>query len=288
MSQFELAAAYHLAYDAANEIVDESGLVFDRLSYSRMKYGDGTATQKFADDLCGALVEEVPAIVEDRNPPEFLVAYKAVPPACYYLSKHCLDGVNALRADVGNSAGTIVKVHKDKVAATNYAAASPEEREKELSSIGFSLGSHRLTEGPVVILDDIRITGAAERTMLDVLREQNPRLVTLGYVAIFDRVQAQHNPGVENDLNASVVSGVSDLVPMIEKDNFELNIRTVKMILATPVEELAEFASIIPVELLGRIASGAEATGSDFMNQYATGYHAIKTAYDARRGQYVR
>jgi hypothetical protein len=270
----ETIAAHHLGYDANNDIVS-SGTNFEAATYSRMKYGDRAATLSLADDLSEALAAEQPHLIEGETAPEFLVAYKAVPPACYYLSRYCLDKLNITRNEQGLEPGRLIHVYKSRVAATNYAAASQAERQKELDDIGFSLEGRDITNVPVAVLDDIRITGAAEKKMIEVISPKRPSHLTLGYIALFDAAQAAASPHVENDLNISVVKSVIDLIPAVQNDNFDLNIRTLKLILAANPEDLEKFLDACPENLTRDIYRGTIATGPDFVRQYSAGQQIL-------------
>ena len=249
-----------------------------------MKYGDAAATAEFASEIADVLQKELPELISESTPPEFLVAYKAVPPACFYLSRYCLDQLNIERLSQGNEPGRMVHVYKDRVAATNYAAATEAERKKELDDIGFSLEGRKLRGSHTIVLDDIRITGGAERKMLEVLAPEDPKLVALGYIALFDKDQAFNNPSVENDLNASVIRSVSDLLPLMRADNFDLNIRTLKLILATNPTRLVQFLEQIPERILEAVVRGSVDTGVDFVAQYKDGFTIARTINQDRNG----
>ena len=281
VSNPETVASHYLRYDG-EMIVDDEGTRFDSARYSRMKYGDTDATMHFGHEIAHTVAKVLPEVIEDERPPEFLVAYKAVPPACYYLSRYCLDMVNDWRLDYGNEPGRVVHVYKNRVAATNYATASEAERTKELESIGFSLEGRSMDDKNVVVLDDIRITGGAERKMLKILADEKPARLVMGYVALFDAQQAAENPSVENDLNVSVIKGVNDLLPLIDADNFDLNIRTLKLILATDPAILEPFLQQIPERLLDIVLRGAIDTGGDFIQQYGQGYSLTRSIHQTR------
>jgi hypothetical protein len=274
MTNTETIAAHHLSYNDTNDIVSQD-TDFDASTYSRMKYGDRAATLSLADDLSATLAIEQPHLIESETPPEFLVAYKAVPPACFYLSRYCLDKLNVARNEQGLEPGRLIHVYKSRVAATNYAAASQAERQKELDGIGFSLEGRNITDVPVAVLDDIRITGAAEKKMIEVIGPKRPSHLTLGYIALFDAAQAAANPHVENDLNISVVKSVIDLIPAIQNDNFDLNIRTLKLILSADPEDLEKFLDACPDNLKRDLYRGSINTGPDFVKQYTNGQQIL-------------
>ena len=282
MNHIETVASYNLQF-THDEVVDDPARPFDAEAYSRMKYGDRAATESFAAGIAEDIAAAVPELTEDKSAPEFLVAYKAVPPACYHLSRYCLHKLNEQRVDAGLQPGRIVQIQKDRVTATDYAAASTESRQRELASIGFTLGSYSITGKPAVILDDIRITGAAESRIIDALGSEDPKLLALGYVAVFDPEQAAANPGVENRLNTTAIRHIEQLLPAIEEDNFDLNIRTLKLILSEGQREgRPEFLRQAPRRLLYDIYEGAIGSGPDFVQAYRVGVADVKTELESR------
>lgn len=283
MKTVETVAAHYLQYDEEGSI-SSNNPGFDPQIYSRMKYGDREASQLLAGQLADTLLNSQPHLTDTKTPPEFLVTYKAVPPACYYLSRYCLDTLNEVRNEAGLEPGRLIHVYKSKVAATNYAIATAEERQRELNSIGFSLEGRQLANTSAVVLDDIRITGAAEKKMIELIQPERPKRLTLGYVAFFDPDQAAVSPHVENDLNASHISSAADLLPAIETDNFDLNIRTLKLILASAPPALEEFLSKCPDNLIQEMYRGSLGTGPDFTQQYHTGHTMLASMAHSRRG----
>jgi hypothetical protein len=274
----QLVVSHHLEF-AGDEIVDSSGERFDREAYSRMKYGDRSATQVFGQELAQDLIDAQEELVTDAREPELLVAYKAVPPACYYLSRVVLSRLNEARLDYGNEPGRVVQVYKGSVAGTDYAASSQADRDAELRSIDFTLEGRTIADKRVIILDDIRITGAAERRMLEVIDTAHPLSTTLGYIARFNAEQAAQHPAVESELNSSVIVSARDVAGIIEAGEFDLNIRTLKLLLAAPVSELESVLETAPFEVVQAIYEGALNTGVDFTKRYASGFETVKNFY---------
>ncbi len=280
-------AVHHLEYASDGDIVDANGKEFDAAAYSRMKYGSRKDTKHFAEEIAVATHQEAPHIFEGETSPAFLVAYKAVQPACGYLSQYCVDLVNRIRVQSDLEPAEILHVHKESVTNTDYSKASVEDREAELAAIDFSLRSKRVDDRPVVILDDIRISGGAERRILEVLRAENqtPTSVLLGYVAIFDSSQAYDSPHVESDINETAISKAGDLIELIaSNDGFDLNIRTMKMILSASSEDLDQLLNVMSNEQVEAVSRGAVATGPDFLQKYNAGYQQVAQHVLLQRG----
>ncbi|MDR3351989.1 MAG: phosphoribosyltransferase family protein [Zoogloeaceae bacterium] len=275
----------HLRYDAGTGcIVDAAGRAFDEAAYSRMKHGVRSVTRRFARTLAEALLAEAPQVVLHADPPLFLAAYKAVPPACHFIGLYCLEAINLRRVAEGKAPGRLIQVYKDTVVAGNYALQTPAARQGELEGIGFSLEGRSLCGRRLVLLDDARITGAAERRMLEIVRPEAPSALALGYVLAFDEACGKAHPEIENRMNHAAIREIGDLLPAIRAEDFELNIRVLKLALSTPLDKLEDFLRAVPVWLCSAIVRGAAATGVEFVRQHAQAYalaHAIHLQREA-------
>lgn len=272
------SAVYNLEYADNGEIQDAHGQIFDAASYSRMKYGSRRDTERYAHELVETFTDDASYIFESEEAPTFLVAFKAVQPACGYLTRYCLDRINRQRVEGGLEPAEMLHVYKNSVTNTDYSTASAEERAAELASIDFSLAGYRLDDRDVVILDDIRISGGAEKRILDTLaaEQQTPASVLLGYIAVFDTAQAATSPHVESHINTTAMSGANDLIPLIQSDaGFDLNIRTLKMILALSEQDLDNVLHAMTQEQLEVALRGALDTGPDFIQKYKSGYQQL-------------
>jgi hypothetical protein len=274
----ETVTSHHIALNQTSNIVDvNTSQPFDVVGYSEMKYGNRQVTRLFAAELVSHLVEARPGLVEDETPPLFTSAYKAVPHVPYYLARYSLDVINDMRADGGNEPGQTVQVHKSRAATTNYAVATEKERDDEWDSMDFSLDDER-GDAPTVVLDDIRITGSAERKILSAFKNTTPELMLLGYVAILDPAQAAERPSIENEINGTSKKGVEDLIPIVKSDNFDLNVRTLKMILSTNPDSLRNFLAHCSEGLVEQMLRGTVESGADFMDYYSEGYQHLQEA----------
>ncbi|MFC8596848.1 phosphoribosyltransferase family protein [Isoptericola sp. NPDC057191] len=236
-------------------------------AYSRMKHGDLRATGILAKALAAALVDQVPTLVSDDAVPILPVAYKAVRPACWFLARAVLDDLDARRAAAGLPAGRIVRVAKDAVTTTDYATASAAERSAELGRIGFRLDED-VDGAQLVVIDDVRVTGSAETSILAALDAARPQKVVLAYVAVVEGGLAA-DPAVEAALNHHVVRSPADLAGAVRRGDFVLTIRFLKRLLQAPADERAAFLDSCPPALLHEVLDGAAATGDEFCMAFA-------------------
>lgn len=277
MSELTTVSAYNLAFEPEFGIIDQqTGLPFDVDAYARMKYGDRRATVDFAKDIAEALATHSPRLIEDEEPPQFLAAYKAVPHAAFFVASYALHFINSLRLDNYRTPGSLVKVHKSKTMTVNYAAESEEARENAYREIEFHMDALVNADSHAVIIDDARVTGTAEKKFLGIFQDMQPRFVALGYVAMFDPNNSQHSPSVENTLNGTDSIRPNHLLDLIHTGHFDLNIRTLNMILSSDAPELIGFLEKCPRRLIEKMFQGTVESGPEFVAHHKTGLHCLQ------------
>ncbi len=240
---------------------------FEAVAYSLMKHGDSASIQLLGSRLGDRLLADSGPALLTHEAPVFPVAYLAVPPACWFLAAEALAVVNDARSALGLLPGRLAHVRKDAVTTTDYAGSTAEQREAELAGIGFEVGQS-LTGSVAVVVDDVRVTGSAEQTIIAALRGADPSAVLTAYVAVCD-AELAHSPQVEQALNHMAVTSPLDLLPAIEADEFCLTIRFLKFALGSP--DLADFVRRCPQPVLLAMYDGVVATGAGFADAYAPG-----------------
>lgn len=259
---------------SVDDIRTTDGRPFEVDTYSRMKHGDAAAIAALGTRLATELVAQCTYLVTDDAVPVLPVAYLEVPPSCWFLAQDVLARINAARAACELPAGRIVQVHKDSVTHTDYAASTQAEREAELSRIGFRL-DESIDGTNCVVIDDVRVTGLAEKTILAALADANPQRLVTAYVAICEPELAA-SPHVESALNHAAITSILQLVPVVAAADFRLTIRFLKRALAS--QELPAFVAAVPRELVQDMFDGALATGPEFVAGYPTGMATLHAA----------
>lgn len=250
----------------------QPGDQFEAVAYSLMKHGDSASIHLLGARLGRRLLADSGPLLLAEHAPVFPVAYLAVPPACWYLAAEALSVVNEARSSRGLAPGRLVHVRKDAVTTSDYAASTAAEREAELSGIGFEVGES-LNGMVAVIVDDVRVTGLAEQTIVAAVRAAGPVEILTGYIAVCDPELARA-PHVERVLNHGAVTSPLDLLPAIEADQFCLTIRFLKFALASP--DLAAFVHQCPQPVLLAMYDGVVATGAGFADAYAPGVTLLR------------
>ena len=253
------------------------GASFDAATYSWMKHGRADAIDQLGAELAEVLLDALPELGQAVVPPAFPVAYHHVPPSCYFLTEAVLARLNPIRSAAGLAPARIVKVDKDSVTHTDYASSTMAERRAELARIGFTL-AEPVDGADVVVIDDVRVTGMAEETIMLALRDAGAHSLTAAYLAVCDDTLSR-DPHVEAELNHAAVTSILDLVPAIRAGNFHLTIRFLKRALASP--ELADFAKAIPSAMVRLMYAAATCTGPDFVAGYPEGMATLRVIVES-------
>lgn len=251
-----------------------SGTGFDARTYSLMKHGAARATSSLGTELAHRLLHEEPSLVEDPAPLVLPVAFVAVPPACWFLAEAVLGVLGPLRAARGYTPGRVAQVVKDSVTMTNYASASAASRRAEMDRIGFRLTAD-VVGAQVLVVDDVRVTGLAERRMLRALDGAGAARTVVAYVAVVDDALAQ-DPAVESVLNTAEVDSVVRMVPHLEAGDLHLTIRFLRAVLGASVAEREAVLAACPPAVLAAMLAGARATGAAFCASYPEGVRDLE------------
>ncbi|MCI9887893.1 hypothetical protein JT358_05360 [Micrococcales bacterium 31B] len=258
------------------------GEKFDVTGYSAMKYGARSELAARGAALGAALLDKAPALRTDPAAPLFPVAYLRVPPACYYLAEYAAHTVNAARRaiDPALPAAHLVRIAKSDVVALDYASATADERSASLQSLTFTLAED-VTGHAVVLVDDARITGHAERTAIDCVLAAGEPTRVIGACLVEVDAALRAEPTVEAELNHALITRAVDMLPWIDRGDFVLTIRWLKNFLAQS-DEFASALPQVPTDLLRAIVDGARGSGRGVTAAYATAIEALTREVERR------
>lgn len=239
--------------------------------YSQMKHGSHEAIFKIGGKMGAELLWLINEQGNIGKKVILPVAYKEAPPACFFLAQRVAEVLRP-KVDV-----EVVKVYKDSVTTIDYANSSKEEREADLGGIGFSLTEPVNPDALYVVVDDVRVTGGAEREMLTLLEEGGAReVLCLNYFQVADGLLG--SPEIESVLNTWAVKGVQEMLTLVQHPDFCLTIRFIKRLLGLSEQDFNRFLQGAPNTLLARIAEYINLTGGKLLESNLGRLEAIVAA----------
>jgi hypothetical protein len=224
--------------------------------YSRFKFGDGEVSHKYGTQLGGLMLRETIEMLSEGDVYVASSAFKVAPPASESLVGPFMESAQEAVASVsGQAALRRFKISKARMATSNYAGMSFDERSRTLQDDlvlpeGLNLEGQR-----VVILDDIRVTGLRQSALERLFERVGVERTSFYYV--LDVPNGKQHPQTEALINVRSVKSIDDVLGLARQPGFIPNVRLCKFILSQPDRE--RFFAAAPPEAVATIRSYIEA-----------------------------
>jgi hypothetical protein len=223
----------------------EKEIPFDPAEYSRFKYGSKSVARKFGKELgvgLGRFLTKDP----QRSISDVVVLpspYMFIPTATFALKDYTIAALNKFLVERKHDPVMESKVYRQTGYTEDYGQMSIEDRRRVMNAETFHTDKEFLRDKTVIFMDDIRITGAHEERMEEMIERLELGNITNRIVfCYFAQLYRQStNPTIENYLNYYAVRSLLDLDKIIKNDEFIFNTRNVKYILNAPHVECVNF-----------------------------------------------
>lgn len=210
--------------------------------YSRFKHGDGALSAVYGNMLAEAFV---PRALEAGVSHLAVTssAFGFAPPAAHSL---LAPFVSRARQIAGRRiAFEPFQVARSALSDGDYATMGQAERVSTLSRQALSVEpSADLAGVPVVVLDDVRVTGAHEVWIESAITRAGAREVS--HLYLVDAHGMRHEPHIESVLNRSGVRDLADLVRLSHQRQFIPNARICKWVIAASPQDQENFVACAP------------------------------------------
>lgn len=263
------------------EFVYEDGSPFNAVKYSRFKYGDTDVAKAYGQEMAVRLESHVLEAAELNREPVVITAsaYKMLPTAARSVAQVLYDRLHetGYKVDAG-------RIHRLNLTNGDYAAMTAKERESAMRQNGIHIDEEHFVKRHVIVVDDIKITGAHERSIREMFEGRDILSLTHIYVVQMDPRLVADDPAAEDALNRSWVNGLDQLTELIMDDPraYLFNARTVKLILSAPYANLDPFLRMLANEHIRKLYDGAKGDGYDLMSPYVTGFACLEAEVRTR------
>lgn len=225
--------ATHCLRRQENLLVDESGVVFDTVAYSRFKYGHKPTAVGYGLGLARRFIRNFPDLALSER--HLLVAsapYKFLPNASHTIAETFTTALNSYRVMRGFEPAMALHLVRYKMGTDGYATSTPEERKYTLSQAALRHVDANLVRDSIVIaIDDVRITGSTQDRIEELLYPCDPFAVCFLHVARLDEEQANAEAGIENLMNKRFSTTLATIAVDIDAGEFQLNARVFRTII---------------------------------------------------------
>lgn len=242
--------------------------------FSRFKWGDENAAEDLGRALASGFIQER---LENKPVPEFTVAvsYERVPTAAYYLRKYFVRQLNQWLLSHGHAACEQVQIRRRTSFYHDFGLMSAKERARHMGNDQFEMDTELLVGKTLIILDDIRITGAHEMRLLRMLRDLG--ITNDTFVVYYAELCNPHiDPTIENRLNFFAVRDLDEMARLAQRSTFAINARFVKHILSQDGGSFVKFMSLQDDKLMNRFARAARENGYWGVEKYVSNLYRLE------------
>ncbi|CAN5681537.1 hypothetical protein BH24ACT22_BH24ACT22_01850 [soil metagenome] len=223
---------------------------FSPQSYSRFKHGDEAQARRYGHEVADLLMTEEAELFKDIRSDGVLVAafpYKYVPTAAALMTNHTVTRLN--HELVARDKPTVGHLHAFKYpwrasVEHHFPTMCEEERRNILYNVELSVDERRLRGVDLIVIDDVRVTGASQDRFLQLLYQlRGLRSLTVVFLCDVDPALTRTDPAVESELNHASVRTLHDVAGIVADGEFRWNIRVAKFVMEG--EDLEAFEAFL-------------------------------------------
>ncbi len=266
------------------ELTAHDGEPFDAVAYARFKYGYLPPAVHYGKRLARDIEQSLFDLTRDEPIRIVSAPYKHLPTASHAIAQVLTRELSRTAMTFGYEPPILVPFHKAKMGDDSYAKSSEADRLLVLAALGLRIDESLIRDAHVLIVDDIRITGSAEKTTADYLEPLNPRGVWYLHAARLPQDLGKSNPAIEEMLNQSSPHGVMDILKDVETGLFQLNTRVLRHLLERESADFRIFLDYAPAWILQEMHDAALGNGTAYFNKYYTHLEQLATELETREG----
>lgn len=267
MQTVQHASLFTIVGEEDGKIVTSAGGWFDTVTYSRFKYGDLRAADRYGQLLAGAILGRCVSKATPCDLDSVIVtasAYKLLPTAAQAAADSAIQSLHGYGYPVQSG-----RIHRDILTEGDYGNMSTDERAYWMSCNGLWVDEAEFERRHVIVIDDVNISGAHGKSIVKLFESIDVQSLTLVHVLKLDSELAARDPKIEDRMNHVVIKDLWDLYKLIQEcPGYTPNARTVKFVLSRPIPEIEEFLLSLTSELVYQIHVGVQADEYDRMRSY--------------------
>jgi len=205
--------------------------------------------------------------------------FRAAPTAAHAVAQYFTAALNKYLEGQGLPEAKFFQIHRRCLFEGDYGKLTEKDRRSVMAEVRLTLPQDiDLHNSNLLVIDDIRITGAHEKAVLDLVMNQNPKRVCKMYVAMFEQDGAA-KATLEARLNNALVKNLVDLDNLIKgmRTNYIPNSRVCKFLLSEQdLDALRWFLKRQSPHLIRQLYDYMQADGYAEMESYKAQLEVIK------------
>jgi hypothetical protein len=270
------------------EVLCQDGRLFDRVAYSHFKYGWTPPAIGYGLGLASLVGDRLFQLAGKEPIAVVSAPYKHLPTASHVVAQSLLQKLSYRAITVGREPPLLLPFHKARAGSSSYAKSSAADRLKSLATLGLRIDESHVPGSHVLVVDDIRVTGSAQRATAAYLEPLQPASIWYLHAARLPEDVGRANPGLEDALNQTVEHTFEVILEQQGRGEFRLNTRVLRLILEVQnADKFRSFVEAAPLTLLEEIHQAGVGNGVAYYERYHGNLEAV---YDflCQRNPYSR
>lgn len=248
---------------------------FDVKDYSRLKFGCDATAKKFGYELA----EKFFVMHSDKLLANHCVVipspYNFVKNAATVMTLHFVDRINELCVEANGRHVEYCTIARKVSYTADYGFLSKEKRKGLINQDTFYINREQMRGKLLIFIDDVRITGAHEEKLVDVL---NTRKLKNDAMFLYFAEYFGDQPEVEAKLNFSAVQSPLDYVELTKSEDHHLIVRPIKYLLGQEQSSFNMLLEKLAPKFLQKLYFAAVSEGYFAIPLYQNNLTSLKVA----------
>ena len=260
-----------------NKISSVDNLTFDPSEYSWFKFGDKNYAKKFAKKLFSDFIVMYGDTILEQDEIIILPSpYLSIPTASNFLCYYFKENLNIFLFNNGKKSAIESKIFRNQTYVTDYGNLDFEERLKLISNDTYYIDREFINNKFCLFVDDIKITGSHEHTINRILNQYDVKGHFL-FVYFAELTNKDIHPNIENYFNYFAVKGITEIIEVANRVDFQFNTRIVKFILNLDESDLNKFLNGITFDRREELFLLSISNNYHQISEYFNNLQTIKT-----------
>ena len=218
-------------------------LPFSAEMYSRMKFGCVESSIKCANALADKVINEFTKNGIPKNIVASPSPYQEIPKSSNHIFDHFIKRMNRFLFDNNHLPIKTTRIRSCHVYTVDYGKLEVSERETLIGKDSWTFNKDLLNNSYFFILDDLRMTGTLEKTVIRQINEQkiNEICNEIHFIYFAENIGKEVPDNFENILNFNSITSIKDLISIINTGQFKWNMRNLKYVLESSTDEIDYF-----------------------------------------------
>lgn len=278
-------------HESVNSVVEfnfneTSGIVanntlFSDVQYSQLKFGVIDQIDVAAELVYQEIAVNRRDFLTSVSAPILAETYRHILPANVILVRKVRERIDKYRQSLGLPITAKLWVERTIDDLGSYSHIRAHIRSESLfDSFRVHKGNGHDASAPLLVIDDIYVSGAFTSMMSKALRRAGFTNVNFAYVASCHKDGLRHSQSIEQVINSASIKSLKDMDSFVAKEgceSIEPTRKYYKLLLTSSDDEIASHLSLASIEFVLRICNDLEYVRSELPKDYAKKLQFITT-----------